>query len=655
MFFLPVIAYFLFLTGYLAKKKNIVESVVVSWLFVTLCSWIIMELFSVFELVNTVTTLISWGVICFVLAAWVIRSKSIECIKEFCRKDTQFFNCLREHKINLICLGVFCVIIALLSLLRSQSLIDNLYHRLPKIMHWIQNGKVGYFATWKPEEIKYANLTEYMMAQVYLLGGSDRLITIVQAGAYICSGCCIYGISRKIGASIKFSLLSVWIFLLTPIVAIETITTQTDVVAGFYLLSFVYFLIDYIHAAHLRMNKSGLFSAIYLSASVMFGYLAKPTVCFAMVIFFIWMCVVRLIKRDQWQVLLQYILIGMFVVFILFLPDAVRNYGYKNAPALEQNESSVNSTMVSGEVNKVVQSLINPKEFAVVCVSNLAANSSSRCFPKINDMLLRFMSKIESLLNYSTYKRFQILVSSGMGETSEPSPVIMWLLVLSWLCVLIRISKINREQFLYLLFATLGLIVQAGLMDYTYFRQRYLIGIMAVLCPALAITLENICVSMKMRINMMVSVIAICSLGTINMLSYEIPYVIFGFQGEEIHQYIFHDDAAELYYRLMLDHINEMGYTTVGMYGETAYEYILWQEIDNLERMEHVNVPQNYQGAKLEDMEFLPECIIKEVPAKDVDAYEEEMYCHGQKYVCEWKAWGENDRNYVVFVPNEAQ
>ena len=91
----------------------------------------------------------------------------------------------------------------------------------------------------------------------------------------------------------------------------------------------------------------------------------------------------------------------------------------------------------------------------------------------------------------------------------------------------------------------------------------------------------------------------------------------------------------------------------MGMYGAIAYEYILWQEIDGLERMEHVNVPSNYQGAKLEDASFLPECIVKEVPAKEADAYEEEMYCHGQRYVCEWKAWGDNHRNYLVFVPGE--
>lgn len=663
MFFLPIIAFFLFLTVYFNKKKNIVESMVVSWLFVTLCSWIIVELFSIFRALNMITVLVSWSVICLVLAAIAVRDRVFRRVIEYCKDRDQVYRYWEKYKFSLICLGIFCGLICLISVLRSQTLVDNLYHRLTKIMHWMQNGKVEYFATWTTPEIKYANLIEYMMTQIYLLKGSDRFITIVQAGAYVCSGCCVYGISRKLGASIKFSLLSMWIFVLTPIIIIETITTQTDVVAGFYLLSFIYFLLDYIQADQLRMNRQGLLSAVCLSASVMFGYLAKPTVCFAMVIFFCWMCVVRLIKRDKFKVLLQYLLVGSVVAAILFLPDLYRNYEYRTAPNLADVGDSVNEitvsdgindSMVSSEANNAIKSLTNPKKFVIVCFRNLAANSTSRCFPKINDFITRLVEKCESVMDYSSRQNFRVLVSGGMGETSEPSPAIMFFLLASWVCVLIRISKVKREQFLYLLFATISLVAQAGLMDYTLFRQRYLIGIMAVLCPAFVIVLENICVNMKTRLDVAIVMLTICSFGAVNALSYEIPYVIFGFQGENIHQYLFHDDDTELHYQLLLDHINEKGYTTVGMYGAIANEYVLWQGIDNLERMEHVNVESNVQGAKLEDLDFLPQCIVEEVSVKEGPEWVETMYCHGQEYICEWKITGEEmGRYYAVLVPCE--
>lgn len=697
MFILPIIAYLLFLIIYFDKKKNIVESIVFSWLFVTLYTWIIMELFSAFKLLNTVTALIAWSTICIVLAIPVYKKKLLKKAIEHFKTEEKIKEYWKNHKVNLIGLFVFCLVICLFSVLRSQNLIDNLYHRLTKIMHWIQNGTVDYFATVTPAEIQYTKLTEYMNAQIYLLKGPDRFINLVQAGAYVCSGCCIYGISRKIGASFNFALLAAWIFLLTPMVIIETLTTQTDVVAGFYLLAFVYVLLDYIQADKLCMNREWALSAVCLSASVLFGYLAKPTVCFAMVIFFVWMCIVRIVKRDKFKILVQHIVIGGAVALILFIPGIIRDYEYKNMPSLtyaekgnaaecvgvaveksievvsktenagimfvaeaDNNEESAETEKkiedqrvdTTSDVDQVATNIKNPKEFIMVCIRNLAANSTSRCFPKINDLIVRFVEKCESVLNYSGYRYFRVLVKEGLGETSEPSPAIMFFLLISWLCVVMRVSKVKKQQFIYLLMGTLALIVQAGLMGYTWYRQRYLIGVMAVLCPAFVIVLENIYISIKMRSNIAIAMITICSLGTANTLSYEIPYIIFGFQGEKIHQYFIHDSNTELYYQLMLDYINEKGYTTVGMCGVPSYEYVFWQEIDNLERMEHINVnPTYFESGKLEDINFVPQCLIQETPSEY--PLEEAVHCHGQWYVCDWQAMDENGRKYAVLVPIE--
>ena len=55
-----MIVYFLFLAVYFNRKKNIVESVVVSWLFVTLYTWLVVELSSLFGALSTVTVFLSW-------------------------------------------------------------------------------------------------------------------------------------------------------------------------------------------------------------------------------------------------------------------------------------------------------------------------------------------------------------------------------------------------------------------------------------------------------------------------------------------------------------------------------------------------------------------------------------------------------------------
>lgn len=666
MFVLPIVAYLLFLVVYFDKRRNIVESIVTAWLFITLYTWVSVELFSIFRLLNTATALLAWGALCAGLAVYLLKKSIFSQTINYFRTERKIIDFWKEHKVNLICMLVFCSVTGLLAALRSQSLIDNLEHRLPKIMHWMQNGRVDYFATMIPGENSYTRLIEYMYAQIYLLMGPDRLINLIQIGAYFCSGCCIYGISRKLGASGKFAFLAVWIYFLTPMIIIEVFTAQTDVAAGMYLLAFVYFLLDYVHTDKLRMDKEGALSAVYLSASVMFGYLSKPTVCFAMVIFFLWMCIVRIVKKDRIKVLLQYFLVGGVVAVILILPDVVRDYRYNQIPSVLYSESMAiaDKGTNNGDVSiiedqrvdtvevsdGVVANLLQPKEFVIVCVRNLAANATTRSFPKVNKWLSQFVEKCESFLNYSGgYRYFRVMVGEGVGETSEPSPAIMLFLLLAWICVVVRISRINKEQFVYLLLATLSMIVQAGLMSYSWYRQRYLIGAMAVVCPAFAVVLEKIIIDVRMKLNVSVAMVTICCFGTLNALSYEIPYIISGFHGGELHQYLLHDESSELYYQLMLDFINENGYETAGMYGLFSYEHILWRKIENLEYMEHVNTnPVFYECAKLSNKDFIPQCIIEEMP--DVVELEEVINCNGQEYVCVWKAIGDNGRNYAVLI-----
>lgn len=712
MFILPVAVFLLFLPVWFDRKKRLVESVVASWLCITFCTWFYMELSSMFGLLNTVTALLFWGILCLGLGFYYIKTRLLHRLAAYGKSNYNLSGCLREHKAQLICLFVFFALVCLLSILRSQNLIDNLYHRLSKIMHWIQNGEAGYFVTVTPGEIMYSDLTEYMNAQILLLKGPDRLLNLVQSGAYLCSGVFIYGIARKLGAARKFAFLSVWIFALTPMVIVETLTTQTDVVAGTYLLSFVYLLLDYIHADKLLMDRRGVQSAVCLSASAGFGYLAKPTVCFAMVFFFLWMCVVRIVRRDKAAVLLQYVLVGAVCAAVLIAPGTIREYQYRHTPSLyyeeipakeaengqsaeeeagqqeeepapedtgaadteetegrtaegeaqeeqsaqeeeqpkQKEDQRVDNTTVA---NKVMANLSKPKEFVIVCIRNLAAVSTSRCFPKINHLLQRFVEKCESFLDYSGgYRYFRALVEEGFGETSEPSPAIMFFLALSWLCAVFRISKIKKEHFLYLLFGTAAMAVQAGLMGYTWYNQRYLLGVMALMCPVFGVVLENIAVGIKVRLNIAVAMIAVCCFGMVNALSYEIPYVVFGFQGGKIHQYLFHDSGAETYYQMILDHVNEKGYQTVGITGSISYEYVLWREIEGLERMEHVNVnPVYFDTAKLSDPEFRPQCIIEELPEQY--GLDEIMYCYDRLYVLDWCALGENGKNYAVLIPYE--
>ena len=378
MFVLPIAAYLLFCAAYFDQKKNVVESVAVSWLFLTLFTWLFTEVSGAFGLFGTPAALAAWGALCLALAVYLIRKGLPRRAAVYFRTDGHMRGFWRENRANVICMAVFCTVVCLLAVLRSQNLIDNLEHRLPKIMHWIQNGRPGYFATETPQEINYTKLIEYMNAQIILLFGPDRVVNLVQIGAYLCSACCIYGISRKLRASRSFAFLACWIYLLNPMIMIEVFTAQTDVAAGVYLLAFVYFLLDFIHADRLRMDRRGALEAVGLALSAMFGYLSKPTVCFAMVIFFLWMCAVRIVRRDSLKALAQFAVAGGLIAVILLVPDAVRKYEYQRIPnvipeSVETEESTDGAEEEETEAGAladeyalsdgVVNTLRQPKEY----------------------------------------------------------------------------------------------------------------------------------------------------------------------------------------------------------------------------------------------------------------------------------------------------
>ena len=668
MFILPIIVFALIVVIGLAYGRRLVDTVGNAWLIVTAYTWATVEIFSIFSGWRYGTVLVAWGILCAGLIFTVIRGRLWENISVQLDNRSGVLSRYKELKGYIIFSFVFVIFVSIIALLRSQSMVDNLTHRLPRIMHWIQNQSVAPFATSSSRQIDLSSLTEYMNAQIYILGGNDRMIKLVQAGAYICSAIFIGGICRKLRLPYKFSLLASWLYLLIPAVIIEVITTQTDVVAGTYLLAFIYFLFDYIHESKLRMDRAGFLSCVRLASCVMFGYLAKPTVCFTMVTFFVWMCIVRLNKKDSFLVLMKYAFVGLLTASILFVPSYARNnQAYtvveNNAVAAEMKETvgtvnlpEASTEYVHEEPNQaaVVRNLINPKEFFMTCIQNLGTNASSRCFPTINDLIIRIVSKCGSVLGYTfPYGGggFWLLVDivDNIGETSEPSPCIMWFWLAALLFVMTRLSKINKEQRNYFLCVTTGMIIQSGLMGYTYFRQRYLIGVMAALCPAFAIVIYQLKFNIEIKKNIIVGMLAVSSLGAVNALTFEISEVIEGFKGEPIHQYFVDNKEQETCYEQMVRIANDNGYTQVGVMGDIQYEYVLWHTIHNLERLESVNV-EDAGLSKYEDKNYIPECIFTE--SREEIEIGDSLNCHNVNYRCVLSVTDEQ-WYYTVFVPEK--
>ncbi len=629
-----------------ANNESITRALANTWITLVSFIWITTELLSLFRIWTSTTVLICWLVFFLILIYVGCKKQYKSQFKEVCGRFQYFKNEYAYHKWILAFL-IYFVFVFIAGILSGQYNMDSMVYHLPRIMHWIQNGSVGHFAAGIDFQIRYPSLTEYLVAQVYLFGCSDRLANLIQTFAYLASSVMVFGISRKIGASEKASFTAAFVYLMIPMALVQAFSTQTDDVAGLFLLTFIFYILDFIQAEKLRMDRQGLISAIRLALNVMLGYLCKPTICFVMLIFFLWMCIVRIYKRDKLSILLKYSTIGVIIAVMLYIPlfaKSYQTYTVVNKALAEEAaaESGLETEVLSSvdralapDVFNVKNALLEPAQFIITCLQNVGRNSTSICFPKYNESWEKLVTKVGGWLNKDTSSyRTQVDALFFYHDTAS-NPCVMLLTLLMCIIIIIRLSHTNRLQIIYIICAVTGFLTQCGLMGYTQYRTRYLIGAMAVLCPAIAVAVDRLKLKESYKDIVLACIIFSAAIGGINTYSYELPRIRESFEGGDIHQYMLGNIEDEYVYRELIHIINENGYSKIGLDDGLYMEYPFWQGIEKLERLENVNVDSEY-FVQYEDMDYIPECIIRAVGDENVVEEGDILTCHGRSYQCIW-------------------
>ena len=140
--------------------------------------------------------------------------------------------------------------LAFLEIRFPQNTSDALVNHLSRIAHWLQQGSVKTYVGVNTvgTTFPYNNSLLMLWSMVFL--HTDRLVGFVQFFAAIATALGIYGMSREMGFARKGSLMAGLLFLTFPIVALESITAQNDLLVTCFLFIAFYFLVRYLHADH---------------------------------------------------------------------------------------------------------------------------------------------------------------------------------------------------------------------------------------------------------------------------------------------------------------------------------------------------------------------------------------------------------------------
>jgi|GEM_PF-3160072 len=124
-----------------------------------------------------------------------------------------------------------------------QNNVDGLSTHLARIVFWRQHGSIFPWPTFLPNQVVYPINAQLETYWTLLFLNSDRLVGVVQWLAALVAGLGVFGTARLFEFNLRQSAFSAMIFLSFPLVALQSTTTQTDLITTALFVLAIYFLI----------------------------------------------------------------------------------------------------------------------------------------------------------------------------------------------------------------------------------------------------------------------------------------------------------------------------------------------------------------------------------------------------------------------------
>lgn len=618
------------------NKKDAITSYIYAVTLWILYCYIITESLSFGNLLTRTGLLAAWGIydICLLLVL-VYRIRREKLSVQQIRSD--LWGVL--HSKGVICFLIYAAVMVVCALIIIPYNWDSMTYHCARLFHWAQNKSVAHYATGNSRQVSSPVLAAFVNVNVYILtknGGS--VLNLLQCVSYLSNGMLVYSVAKKLQLSSKSCVLSAVLFYSMPIAFAEALTTQVDNFSAFWLLSFVYLILDFTKKNQkIRFDRETMEKVTVLSLCVAFGYLSKPSVGFGMLFFAGWLFIMVLVRKDNWKVFLYALGAGILLVIIL-LPELNRNF--QTFHAFASQETGARQLIGSLHPRHILVNLSKNLAFNLPCV--WLYQSPHYIYSFVNKIAVWLRIDINSPVISEDGREFSIHQPQTYGCDTAVNPVIVWAILIGTIIFVISLknyikNKENLQKIGYFIVSVGSFFLFCAVLRWEPFVSRYMISYLALLCPAIGIVLDMV----QERVPQAAvrgAYVILYFLCMTEMLGLFLNYrdIVKNYRGDK--GYFVVRDGIYNDYKEITDYINGLDVESIGLYiGSDSYEYPLIQMVSEDIRVEHVNVGNETEVYT--DYSFIPDIVISyekgEIGTMNVNAQEYEVI----KEVSNGKIW----------------
>jgi dolichyl-phosphate-mannose-protein mannosyltransferase len=272
-------------------------------------------------------------------------------------------------------IALVLAVVGVIAVAAAPNTWDALTYHLPRVAHWIQDRSVSDYPTHIVRQLYLFPWDEFIVSQLGLLSGSDRLANVIQWLALAGSLILVSRIAAQLGASGHGQVLSAAVAVSLPMAVLQGSSCQTDLATSLWVLAF---------ASSVLASREGTWSApliFVLGGSLGLGVLTKPTAAIFLTPFFVWLAAIGIRRWGKrcWKPILAVAAIAAAPN----IPHACRNISIFGSPL--------------GTPRGYLNEAMGPRLFTGNVVRNLSLHAATP-FAAANELAESFVVRLHQAL-----------------------------------------------------------------------------------------------------------------------------------------------------------------------------------------------------------------------------------------------------------------